>query len=130
MHLKKVDFFPEKYPTTDCYPFNQALFHHTRRVEFDTPVTLFVGENGSGKSTLLEALANKCQIHIWRSVEGSRYEVNPYEEQLCRYIGVEWANGRVPGSFFGSDIFNHFVQSLDEWAAADPGIRAVVGEVL
>ena len=27
----------------------------------------------------------------------------------------------MPGSFFGSDIFHHFTQILDEWASADPG---------
>lgn len=127
MYLKKVTFFPEKYPTTDYYPFNQSLFHHTPSLEFDAPVTLFVGENGAGKSTLLEALAHKCDIYMWRGVERNRFEVNPYEEELYRYIGLEWTNGRVPGSFFGSDIFNHFVASLDEWAAADPGMLQYFG---
>jgi len=37
---------------------------------------------------------------------------------------------RVPGSFFGSDIFHHFTQILDEWAAADPGQLAYFGEVI
>ena len=27
----------------------------------------------------------------------------------------------MPGSFFGSDIFQYFTQVLDEWAATDPG---------
>ena len=40
---------------------------------------------------------------------------------MCDYLTVEWTDGKVPGSFFGSDIFHHFRQILDEWAAADPG---------
>jgi predicted ATPase len=121
MHLKAVTLYPDKYPTRDYYPFNLAVFHQTLRMTFDAPVTLFVGENGTGKSTLLEALARACGIHIWRHEEGTRFEVNPYEDKFCKYIAVEWANGRVPGSFFGSAIFQHFAQFLDEWAATDPG---------
>ena len=127
MHLTSVTLFPEKYPTTGHYPFNQPIFHQTRQLDFDSPVTFFVGENGSGKSTLLEALCRRCGIHIWQDSTRTRFEVNPYEERLYQYLTVEWTNGRVPGSFFGSDIFNFFVQSLDEWAAADPAMLDYFG---
>ena len=50
-----------------------------------------------------------------------RFETNPYERSFWEYISVGWVNGRVPGSFFGSSVFQHFAQYLDEWAAADPG---------
>jgi predicted ATPase len=120
MHLKSLALQPERYPTLACYPFSLPVLQHTHRLAFETPVTLFVGENGSGKSTLLEALALACGIHIWRPPEGTRLEVNRYEDDLCRYLAIEWAQGPVPGSFFGSDIFKHFAMSLDEWAASDP----------
>jgi predicted ATPase len=94
---------------------------------FHTPVTFFVGENGSGKSTLLKALARSCGIHIWQEQERTRYNHNPYENKFCNYLGIEWSDGRVPGSFFGSDIFHHFTQILDEWATADPGQLAYFG---
>ena len=127
LHLRSVTLFPEKYPTTDHYPFNQPLFHQTRRLEFDAPVTFFVGENGTGKSTLLEAICHRSDIHIWREVERTRFEVNPYEGRLYQYLALEWANGRVPGAFFGADTFRHFAHSLDEWAAADRGMLDYFG---
>ena len=121
MHLKKVTLHPEKYPTGEHYPFNLPLFQETGQVLFNTPVTLFAGENGTGKSTLLEALARACNIHIWQNSARSRPEHNPYEGMLHKFIAVEWADGRVPGSFFGSKIFQYFAELLDEWAAADRG---------
>ena len=121
MHLKAVTLHPEKYPTEDHYPFNLPLFRQTERVTFDTPVTLFVGENGTGKSTLLQAVARACGIHIWRDAGRIRYRFNPYEEMFHRYLSIEWVKDRVPGSFFGSAIFQDFAEILDEWAAADPG---------
>lgn len=36
-------------------------------------------------------------------------------------ISLKWANGRVPGSYFGSEIFNDFRKTVDSWAASDPG---------
>jgi len=71
VHLKKVTFFQERYPTREHYPFNLEVFCQTQRVVFNSPVTFFVGENGTGKSTLLEALSRKCRIHIWRNAEGA-----------------------------------------------------------
>jgi predicted ATPase len=90
-------------------------------------VTFFVGENGSGKSTLLEALARVCGIHIWRERERTRCTANPYEDKLYRCVSVEWTDGVVPGSFFGSAVFHDFARILDEWAAADPGQLAYFG---
>jgi predicted ATPase len=127
MHLKNVTLLSSKYPSTDFYPFNLPVFQNTKRISFNTPVTLFVGENGSGKSTLLQALSHACGIHIWQELERSRFNHNPYEDKLCDYLVVEWNDGHVPGSFFGSEIFRHFRQIVDEWAAADPGQLAYFG---
>ncbi len=44
-----------------------------------------------------------------------RYQTNPYEEYLYRYIDIGWTNGPVPGSFFASQIFQDFARFLDEW---------------
>jgi predicted ATPase len=127
MHLKRIVFFPETYPTTEHYPFDLSVFQKTGSLNLSSPVAFFVGENGTGKSTLLEALAVRCGIHIWRGLERGRYEINRYERELYKYITVEWTDGFVPGSFFASEIFRNFAESLDEWAAADPGILQYFG---
>jgi len=120
MHLRSVKLFPERYPVTNRYPFNQQVLNRTRVITFSSPVTVFAGENGTGKSTLLQAISHRCGIHIWQEAPGMRLESNPYESHLYRYLDVEWADGRVPGSFFGAGIFGQFVRLLEEWAVTDP----------
>lgn len=121
MHLKSVRFHPDLYPTREHYPFNLPIFHQTEQLAFTTPVTCFVGENGTGKSTLLEAIARRAGIHIWREGHRTRCVVNLYEDKFYRGISLDWADRPVPGSFFGSSIFQDFARLLDEWAATDPG---------
>ena len=127
MHLKKITLFPEKYPTEDHYPFNQAIFQTTASISFRKPVTFFVGENGTGKSTLLTAICKKCNIPIWQGLEGTRYAPNPYEKVLYLFMEVMWTDGSVPGSYFSSETFKDFAKYLDEGATANPEIFKYFG---
>jgi len=120
-HVNGVTLLHEKFPTNDRYPFSLPVFHQTPYLPFDTPVTMFIGENGTGKSTLLEALAHACGIYIWGRSDGARYQVNRYERLLHTCLRVDWANGRVPGAFFGSETFRDFTDIVEEWAISDPG---------
>lgn len=121
LHLKEVRLLSEEFPTRDHYPFNLDVLRQTRSLPFSLPVTFLIGENGSGKTTLLEALAKRCQIHIWSGMECTRCEPNPYEEMLFLYLQVVWTDGIVPGSFFSSQIFKNFAQLVDMWEADNPG---------
>ncbi len=120
MHIQRITFLHDEYPTDAYYPFNLETFRRTEHMELASPVTMFVGENGSGKSTLLRAIANRCGIHIWKTIETSRYEINPYEQLLWRFIDVDWCGEYVHGSFFSSEMFHDFARNLDEWAVSDP----------
>lgn len=121
IHLRQIRLRNEEYPTRDHYPFHLEVLRQTTSVRFDSAVTFFVGENGSGKSTLLEALAHRCGIYIWKGVERTRSTYNPYEEQLFRYLEIEWTDHAVPGSYFSSQVFHNFAQLVDEWEADNPG---------
>ncbi len=122
MHLTRIDLLNDKFPTREHYPFNLEVFDKTGHLEFVKPVTFFIGDNGTGKSTLLRAIARACSIHIWCDDERTRYRFNKYEEELHTCLRVRWKDGKVPGSFFASEIFRHFSGILDEWAAADPDV--------
>lgn len=127
MHLSQVTLLADAYPTLDNYPFSLDLFQKTREINLQSPVTFFVGENGTGKSTLLEAIAHRSGFYIWRGIKRTRYEVNPHEEELYRFIRIKWIDGMVPGSFFAADVFRNFAKVLDEWAAMDPGMLEYFG---
>ena len=121
LHLKEVRLLTDQYPTRNHYPFNIDVLRQTRSIKFPSLVTFFIGENGSGKSTLLEAIARRCNIHIWSGVDNTRVDPNPYEQMLLLYLEVEWSDGMVPGSFFSSQIFRNFAQLVEMWEADNPG---------
>jgi predicted ATPase len=127
LHLNQVILKHAKYPVRDIYPFNLEVLQKTDNIPFTSPVTFFVGENGTGKSTLLKAICRSCDIHIWQDTESSRYRYNRFEDELYKYVQVEWNQGAVPGSFFASQIFQDFARFLDEWAKTDPGILNYFG---
>ena len=122
MHIQNIQLQHDKYPTHEYYPFDLDIFQKTDTITLSTPITFFMGENGTGKSTLLRAIANKTYIHIWDTPPLKRIKPNPYEQLLHHAVDVGWSNGRVTGSYFGSQIFNRFTYLLEEWAAADPGL--------
>jgi len=122
MHITHVRLLFDKFPTLEYYPFNLELLQKTESLDFTAPISFFIGENGSGKSTLLRAIADKAFMHIWESPAIRRVKPNPYEHKLVNALDVTWEDGRVTGSFFGSQIFNYFSNLLEEWAVADPGL--------
>lgn len=127
MFMTQVDILGSTFPETRAYPFGLDILKQTDHLMFDRPVTLFTGENGTGKSTLLKALAVRSGIHIWQPEFNLRYEENPHEETLYKYLSVCWAAGPVPGAYFGSQIFSHFARNLEEWAMSDPKMLEYFG---
>ena len=53
------------------------------RVDFDCPVTCFVGENGSGKSTLLEAMAVSCGFNPEGGTRNYAFSTYDSHSELC-----------------------------------------------
>jgi predicted ATPase len=127
IYINNISIKSEDYPVNDQYPFNLDIFQKTKSIELTKPVTFFIGENGSGKSTLMQAICRKSYIHIWREEERIRYGSNIYEEDFYKYLEVKWTDGPVPGTFFGSQIFNDFARFLDSWARATPAILDYFG---
>ena len=85
------------------------------RLEFDCPVTLFVGENGSGKSTLLEAIAVLAGLP---ATGGGTNELDaghgPAEETpLADLLRLAFTKRPRDGYFFRAELQAHFASLLD-----------------
>jgi len=121
MFITKIKIDSERFPTWQVYPFCVPAICQTSELTLRQPVVFFVGENGSGKSTLLEAITRKCGVHIWDKPRRHLAHENPFEDKLHRFVSVQWANGRVPGSLFRAETFREFADFLDDVALCDPG---------
>ena len=53
LFIKKITLEKDKIESFDNYSFNIDIVKNFEELEFDTPVTFFVGENGIGKSTFI-----------------------------------------------------------------------------
>ncbi len=119
-YLSHVTLIPDE--TLDRTRFPGTLpFVHDLRLEFNTPVTFFVGENGSGKSTLLEAIAVMSRLPI---TGGGQNEVNVShgldEKSLLAKVMRAGFRKRPPdGYFFRAELQAPFASLLDQ-RKADP----------
>lgn len=89
-------------------PIFQCNFENSWRLDFQTPVTFFVGENGTGKSTLLEAIGAKCGFNLQGGNKNHLYaqEVNPPDtHQLANQLRIGWLPKVNKGFFFRTESF-------------------------
>ena len=87
------------------------------RIEFEKPVTFFVGENGSGKSTLLEAIA----IAYGFNPEGGtqNYSFSTYDDYSELYQAIVLSKGfrkRKWGYFLRAESFYNVASKEEEYA--------------
>jgi predicted ATPase len=95
-----------------AFPFSVQAIARLERLDFDSPVTLFVGENGSGKSTLLEALALAAELP---AVGASRLSTDPTlaaQRDLSRRLRLTWRGRTRRGFFLRAEDFFGFQKSL------------------
>ena len=93
-------------------------------LDFETPVTFFVGENGSGKSTLLEAIAVLAGFPVsggGTNDVGERHGLAE-ESLLANCLRMAFATQPRDGYFFRADLQAHFASLLDQ-RKVDPHFR-------
>ena len=125
-YLKRVWIEDEKVPDREAYPFCLPMFREPNfELEFETPVTIIVGENGTGKSTLLEGIAALAGFDEagggpgYRPVDHS----NALEENgglLAQAMKASWLPKVGQGWFFRAESFFSVARYLDD-AARESG---------
>lgn len=85
-------------------------------LEFDTPVTFFMGENGAGKSTLIEAIAVSLGFNPEGGTVNFNFSTNDSHSPLHRYITVSKGVKRHKDGYFlrAESFYNaaSFIQQL------------------
>ena len=96
------------------YPFSLPVFQHFHSLEFEQPVTFFVGENGCGKSTLMEIIGAGLRL---RSLGQRAIEDHPLMQAAVSAAGSFRFVRSKPvkhGFFFRADDVTGFLQSVQQ----------------
>ncbi|WP_163102617.1 AAA family ATPase [Peribacillus alkalitolerans] len=102
------------HPDKQGYPFSLPILNQWTGFEFNSPITVFVGDNGSGKSTILHTLAAKSKARI---IAGSDWnDADHYKEvlTLSNHVKLSWKHQSNNGFFLRSDDFISFIRRLKD----------------
>ena len=86
------------------------------RLDFQKPITFFVGENGSGKSTLLEAVAVAYGFNPEGGTKNYRFSTFDSHSELCDAIRlIKGARKPAWGYFLRAESFYNVATAEDEY---------------
>ena len=90
----------------DSYLKEIEAFKGIEKLDFNKPITFFVGENGSGKSTLLEALAVAHGFNPEGGTKNYAFSTHDTHSELCDAIEFPKAiGGKSMDIFSGPKVF-------------------------
>jgi predicted ATPase len=102
-------------PTFDEYPFNVPVIRNLAEIEFDAPVTFFIGENGSGKSTLIEAIAVACGFNAEGGSRAFNFETLSSTSPLHGFLQLVRGHKRPSdGYFLRAESFFNVATEIDQ----------------
>lgn len=112
MHLLSLSYNSDN--DNSGYPFNTDMAKKLDTIEFNSPVTIFVGENGSGKSSLIESMAAAIEsitiggesVNYDKSLEGAR--------KFSRYLRLAWTKRTKRGFFLRAEDFISYTKRIDK----------------
>jgi predicted ATPase len=88
-------------------------------VEFDHPVTFFVGDNGSGKSTLVEALAIAVGLNAEGGTRNMSFSFRPTESRLHEAVRLVRSHRRPRNAFFlRAETFFNLASQVEEYGVS------------
>ena len=103
--VKKITLERDKIESFNEYPFNIDVVKDFEELNFDSPVTFFVGENGVGKSTFIEAIAVSLGLPAEGGTENFRYETKNTTSALSDYLRVGMYNKPKMKFFLRAESF-------------------------
>ncbi len=102
-----------------------------KELNFDKPVTFFIGDNGAGKSTLIEAIAIAFGFNPEGGSKNFNFSTYNSHSILSKYITLKKGIVRPKDGFFlrAESFYNiaSYIESLDQIKANEPLIKNCYG---
>ncbi|MBE6777273.1 MAG: ABC transporter ATP-binding protein [Ruminococcaceae bacterium] len=113
--LRAIEIFetPPKTSYISKLPVVKNLIE-IQRIEFNSPVTFFVGENGTGKSTLLEAIAVAMGFNPEGGGRNFTFTTNDSHSDLWKYIDTLKGVSSRDGYFLRAESLYNLASNIDE----------------
>lgn len=121
-YLRRVWLDRSRVEDWEAYPFCLPVFRDEFDQNFDTAVTIIVGENGTGKSTILEGIAGMAGFAStggrkgFQEIDGGGMEVTGVE--LSAALKAAWVPKVTDGWFFRAETFFSVARYLDRSAGS------------
>ena len=101
----------------DSYLKRIEAFGGVKKLDFNKPVTFFVGENGSGKSTLLEAIAVAHGFNPEGGTKNYVFSTHDTHSELCDAIRISKGYRKEKwGYFLRAESFYNVATQEEEYA--------------
>lgn len=108
--LRSITRPPASWP--EGFPFNVPVIRALETLEFDAPITFFVGENGAGKSTLLEAIACAARLPAIGSDRVDRDPTLGHARDLADALRWSWGKPPKHGFFLRAEDFFGYAREV------------------
>jgi len=109
LFIKSISIQPDR---ENPFPFNVPSIKNCNEIQFDSPITFFIGDNGTGKSTLLETLGHKLNLPLIGGGIG-RHAGFEAARKLSSFLSIDWEFEFGTGFFFRAEDFSAFVDSAE-----------------
>ncbi len=117
IHLRSISLQHWQEQEPGGFPFNLPLVRSLETLEFNSPVTFFVGENGSGKSTLLEAIACAVGSITVGSESVSTDKTLADVRRLSAQLKTSWTKRTHKGFFLRAEDFFGYARRMAQTRA-------------
>ena len=117
--IKKIILDKDRIEDNNKYPFNIELVKNFKELNFQAPVTFFVGENGVGKSTFIEAIAVALGLPAEGGTQNFQYQTKNTTSNLSDYLHIYTYNKAKTKFFLRAESFYNFSSEVQRLVEED-----------